>query len=90
MLCILLSISLLLGKVVESKDLIGVSVAMSIFSPFNQVKEFDLLVNQNFNMRLWYVAFHKTRASCSSFFKLVCFLIAPMPYMCSNPRNILI
>ena len=60
-------------------------MAISISGPFSMVEEFDLLVNQSFNMRSWYVAFHKTRASCSSFCKLVCFLVATMPYMCSNP-----
>ena len=36
-------------------------------------------------MMLRYVAFNKTRASCCSFNKLACHLVAPMPYMCSNP-----
>ena len=45
------------------------------------------MVNKSFHMRLWNVAFHKTRASCSFFSKLIRPLIAPMPYMCSNPLN---
>ena len=44
---------------------------MSISGPFSLVQEFDLLINQSFNMRLWYSAFHKNRVSCSSFCKLV-------------------
>ena len=61
---------------------------MSISGPFNLVKEMNLVVNKSFNMILWNVAFHKTRASCSYFSKFIGLLIAPMPYMCSNPLNI--
>ena len=43
------------------------------------------MVNKSFNMILWNLAFHKTRASCSYFSKFIHPLIAPMPYMCSNP-----
>ena len=46
-----------------------------------------LVVNTSFNMRLWNVAFHKTRASCSYFNKLIRPLNAAMPYMCNNPLN---
>ena len=45
------------------------------------------MVNKSFNLRLWNVAFHKTRASCSYFSKLIRPLISPMPSMCSNPLN---
>ena len=45
------------------------------------------MVNKSFDMRLWNVAFHKTRASCSYFSKFISPLIAPVPYMCSNPLN---
>ena len=43
------------------------------------------MVNKSFNMRLWNVTFHKTRASSTYFSKFIRPLIAPMPYMCSNP-----
>ena len=66
----------------------SVGVAMSISGPLNLVKEMYLVVNKSFNMGLWNVAFHKTRASCSYFSKFIRSLIAPMPYMCSNPLNI--
>ena len=45
------------------------------------------MVNKSFNLRLWNVAFHKTRASCSYFSKFIRPLISPMPSMCSNPLN---
>ena len=44
---------------------------MSICGPFNLVKEMYIVVNKSFNMRLWNVAFHKTRASCSYFSKFI-------------------
>ena len=62
-------------------------VLVSISGPFNLVKEMYLVVNKSFNMRLWNVAFHKTRASCSYFGKFIRPLIAPKTYMCSNPLN---
>ena len=43
------------------------------------------MINKSFNMRLWNVTFYKIRACCTYFSKFIRPLIAPMPYMCSNP-----
>ena len=46
------------------------------------------MINKSFNMRLWNVTFYKIRACCTYFSKFIRPLIAPMPYMCSNPLNV--
>ena len=72
---------------IERFDGVFVQCPFLVHSTWSRKKEIDLLVNQSFDMELWYVAFHKTIASCSYFGKFVRSLVASMPYMSSNPLN---